>query len=134
MRHGIELFLKVGKLRSALPGARRIARLRHEPVDHAVKDIAVVEALPRQSLDARDMVRCPVLHQPDRNALAVRQVEIEDVLQIRRRIIIDRSIGAALWHNLVLRGGGHGGHQHQRGKRASGNQAFEHGNPIEEDE
>ena len=45
----------VGQVRSAGAGAGRVAALRHEAVDHAVKDDAVVKSVLGQRGDALDM-------------------------------------------------------------------------------
>src|SRR6185312_16430205 len=55
MLAGIELGLELAA-GAAGAVAARIAGLRHEAVDDAVKDDAVIETLARQLLDARDMV------------------------------------------------------------------------------
>src|SRR3546814_8302080 len=52
----IEFRLQIGKIRTALPRARRIAGLGHEAFDHAMEDDAIVKAAPRQSLDPLDVV------------------------------------------------------------------------------
>src|SRR3546814_473776 len=57
MRPVVEFGLEVGKLRPALTGRGRVARLRHEAVDHAVELDPVVKAGARELLDALDMVR-----------------------------------------------------------------------------
>lgn len=92
MRHGIEFGLEVGKLRAALPRARRIPALRHEAVDHAVEHHPVVEARTGQGLDPLDMARRPVGLQTDLDPLPVRQVEDPDVVGISGDIIVDRRI------------------------------------------
>ena len=55
VRLGVELSLEVGIFRAAGSGPVRAAGLRHEAVDDAVKDDAVVEAFVDQPLDVRDM-------------------------------------------------------------------------------
>src|ERR1700730_157271 len=55
MRLGVELRLEIGILRAAGPGPVRAAGLGHEPLDHAVKNYAVVELLAHKLLDVRDM-------------------------------------------------------------------------------
>ena len=77
MRLGIELGLEVGQLRSAHPGTRRVAALRHEPVDHAVEHHAVVESFARQLRDAIDMARREVGTQPDDDIAAVAVAGVE---------------------------------------------------------
>src|SRR3546814_8686179 len=57
MRPVVEFGLEVGKLRPALTGRGRVARLRHEAVDHAVELDPVVKAGARELLDALDRVR-----------------------------------------------------------------------------
>ena len=54
MRLGVELGLQL-LAGAAGAGALRAAGLRHEAVDHAMEDDAVVKALAHQFLDARDM-------------------------------------------------------------------------------
>src|SRR3546814_15060350 len=51
VRLGGKFRLQVGLLRSAHAGARGIAALRHEAVDHPVKQNAVVKAFAGQFLD-----------------------------------------------------------------------------------
>src|SRR5690606_24968376 len=55
VRHVVELGLEVGKPRAALTGGGRIARLRHEAVDHAVELHPVIKARAREFLDSRNM-------------------------------------------------------------------------------
>ena len=55
VRLAVELGLQL-LARAAGAGAGRVAGLRHEAVDDAVEDDAVIEALARQLLDPRDMV------------------------------------------------------------------------------
>ena len=57
MRRVVKFCLKVGKLGPTLAGTLGVTRLRHEAIDHAVKDNAVIKTLPRQCLDALDMRR-----------------------------------------------------------------------------
>ena len=89
MRHRVELFLQIRKLRAALAGAGRIAGLRHEAVDHAVEDHAVVEAFASKGFHSLDMVGCPTRHQTDRDTLTIRQVEQQDVLAVVLDIVVD---------------------------------------------
>src|SRR5260221_7563976 len=62
-------------------GALGIAGLRHEAVDDAVEDDAVVEAVARQLLDPRDGLRREIGAHFDDDA-AGRHVEVEGVLEI----------------------------------------------------
>ena len=55
MALGVEFGFEVGQFRSAHAGAGRIAALRHEAIDHAVEDHAVVEALARKLRNTLDM-------------------------------------------------------------------------------
>src|SRR5260221_14525451 len=59
--------LEVGKLRAARPGPRGIAGLCHEARYDAMEDDAIVEAAGRKLLDARNMARCKVRTQRDRD-------------------------------------------------------------------
>src|SRR5262249_43381618 len=77
-RHGAALMRFAVKLRLELlarapgAGAGRIAGLRHEAVDDAVEDDAVVEAVAHQFLDARDVARRKVWPHRDRHRAACR--------------------------------------------------------------
>ena len=55
MRLGVEFGLQVRIFRAAGSGAFRAAGLRHEALDHAMEDDAVVETFADQLLDMRDM-------------------------------------------------------------------------------
>ncbi len=63
----------VGKLRAARAGSGRIARLRHEAVDHAVENDAVIEATVRQRLDLLHMLGAKIGPQRDRDFAIVFQ-------------------------------------------------------------
>src|SRR3546814_8042427 len=63
----------LGLLRSAHAGARGIAALRHEAVDHPVKQNAVVKAFAGQFLDPLDMAGSKVRPQPDGDVAAVQR-------------------------------------------------------------
>src|SRR5690606_38805363 len=54
VRFAVEFCGKVGKLAAAHARSRRIAALRHEAGDHAVKDDAIVEAFARELADPLD--------------------------------------------------------------------------------
>src|ERR1044072_2401788 len=71
MRLAAELGLEVGLLRAAGAGAAGIAALRHEPVDHAVEDDAVVEAAIGEAGDPLDMAGCEIGAQPDRHVARI---------------------------------------------------------------
>src|SRR3546814_15266044 len=55
VRCAVKLSRQIGKLAAAHAGARRVAALRHEAGDHAVKDDAVIEALAGELGDSLDM-------------------------------------------------------------------------------
>src|SRR5690606_13312674 len=88
-RHGAGAFQMrfAGKLRRELlarpagAGAERAAGLRHEAVNHPVKDNAVIKALARQLLDARNMARRQIGTHFDDDS-AVLQFKIEGVFQV----------------------------------------------------
>ena len=82
MRKFAEFRFQIGQVRAASAGAGRIAGLRHEAVDHPVKDDAVIEMLARQFLDPCHMVRRQVGAQLDLDA-AIFEVEIKRVFKIR---------------------------------------------------
>ncbi len=75
--------LMFGQIGMAHAGAGRIAGLRHEAVDDAMEDDAVVEAALGQGLDLRDMLWRKIGPQLDRDA-AVLGVEIDGVLEVLR--------------------------------------------------
>jgi hypothetical protein len=101
VRRIVEFGLEVGQLGAALPGARRVAGLGHEALDHAVEDDPVIEPLPHEGLDPLDMMGRPFGHQPDQHAPAVRQVEYEHVLRIVRGVRVDGIGDLVLGHELV---------------------------------
>ena len=76
----------VGQVGAAHAGAGRVAGLGHEAVDHAMEDDAVVKALFRQGLDARDMLGREIGTQADHDA---------SVLELHDR---------AYWQDLPRRG------------------------------
>ena len=90
MRDVIEFGLEVRQRRTALPGARRVARLGHEPVNHAVEDDAVVKALADQGLDPLDMARRPLRHQPDQHPAAIGKVQHQNVFRLDLGIRVDQ--------------------------------------------
>src|ERR1700677_2765976 len=55
MRLSVDLGLEVRIFRPSRPGSLGTTGLRHESVDHAVEDDAVVESFGDQALDVRDM-------------------------------------------------------------------------------
>ena len=65
MRLAVEFLRQVGKLAAAHAGARRIAALRHEAGDHAVKHDAVVKAFLGERRDALDVQRGEIGTQAD---------------------------------------------------------------------
>src|SRR5262249_11358186 len=81
VRLGVELGGKVGIVRAAGAGAFGAAGLRHEAVDDAVEDNAVVEALARQRLDALDVLGRQVRAQGD-DHIALGRVHDECVLWV----------------------------------------------------
>ena len=81
MRLGVELGRQVRVLRAAGAGALGAAGLRHEAVDDAMEDDAVVEALARQLLDALDVLGREVGAQRDDDA-ALGRLHDERVLGV----------------------------------------------------
>jgi hypothetical protein len=81
--------------RTAHAGAGGITGLRHEAVDHAVEDDAVIEILAAEFLDARHMVGCQILEQLDHHP-AVLEFQVEGVFQIQ--VATRTGIGRAALH------------------------------------
>src|SRR5688572_24411923 len=80
MRLAVEFLLQL-LAGAAHAGAGGIAGLRHEAVDDAVEDDAIIEFLTRQLLDAGDMVRCEIGAERD-HGRALRRLEDERVLGV----------------------------------------------------
>ena len=74
---GVEFGLDVGKLRSAHAGAGRVAALRHEAVDHAMKHDAVIKAFLGQRGDAFDVAGRQIRAQLDDDIAAAIECEGE---------------------------------------------------------
>ncbi|MCY1177694.1 hypothetical protein D9M73_180110 [compost metagenome] len=105
MRQPVELGGHVGQRRSTRAVALRVAGLRHEAFDHAVEQQPIIEMLARQRLDPLDHFRRGVGTQPDDDATAGRQVEIQQILGVRRRgnrRTPDRGNDGALWIHLLF--------------------------------
>src|SRR3546814_5497160 len=82
VRLGGKFRLQVGLLRSAHAGARGIAALRHEAVDHPVKQNAVVKAFAGQFLDPLDMAGSKVRPQPDGDRSEEHTSELQSLMRL----------------------------------------------------
>jgi len=76
VRLAAELGGKVGLVGAAGAAAGGVAALRHEAVDHPMKDDLVVKAFVGQRADPRDVARREIGAQPDDDVAAA--VEVED--------------------------------------------------------
>jgi hypothetical protein len=81
----VELRFQVRLLGAAHAGAFRAAGLRHEAVDHAVEQDAVIKPLTREFLDALDVFRREVRAQLDRH-LPLRGLQQQRVFEIRHPV------------------------------------------------
>ena len=84
MRQFVKLGLQIGKLRPTLARARGIAGLRHEALNHAVEDNAIVKALTGQRLDPLNMGGRNGGEHLNSNAAARRQIEHQHIFKVRR--------------------------------------------------
>ena len=100
MRLGVELGLQVRIARAAGAGAVRAADLRHEAVDDAMEDDAVIEALAGEQLDALDMAGSEIGTQLDDDA-ALGGFHDEGVLGIERHQLCLSLDGARPWKRMV---------------------------------
>jgi hypothetical protein len=69
-----------GRLDPTGTGTGRIAGLRHESIDHPVKDDAIIKTLPSQCLDPFDMIGGKRGEQLDRHPAAGGQIKVQDIL------------------------------------------------------
>src|SRR3546814_15391206 len=80
----IEFRLQIGKIRTALPRARRIAGLGHEAFDHAMEDDAIVKAAPRPSPHPLDAVGRKIGTQLSTHAPTVGTAQSKHLFKLNR--------------------------------------------------
>lgn len=90
-----ELGGQVRLVGAAGAGAGGVAALRHEAVDNAVEDDAVVEAFARQLTDARDMLGREVRAQADDHVAAAVEVEDQGVEIVGHGILLGEPFACA---------------------------------------